>query len=197
MAARRRRTQVMHHLLAANDALERNPAEAIQWLANHYGVDLGSLGQAPPDPQQEAQTLLQQAQQEALRSFQAQQQWEQQQQQQAMAQQLTQHVERFASDKPHWADLEPEILHHVTGLRGTNPEMDPREILQTAYAKALAANPQYDVAKKSEIKRRADEARRLASMNVKSIGGAIARSGGKNWANDLGKIYDFVQSRGR
>ena len=142
----------MHHLLAANDALERNPAEALQWLANHYGVDLGSLGQAPPDPQQEAQTLLQQAQQEALRSFQAQQQWEQQQQQQAMAQQLTQHVERFASDKPHWAELEPEILHHVSGLRATRPEMDPRDVLQTAYDKALAGRPELDASKKGRAK---------------------------------------------
>ena len=134
-------TQVMHHLLAANDALERNPAEALQWLANHYGVDLGSLGQAPPDPQQEAQTHLQQAQEQAY--AQARQQYEMQEQQrwQAQATQLAEHVNKFASDKPHWADLEPEILHHVTGLRGTNPEMDPREILQTAYAKALAANP--------------------------------------------------------
>ena len=134
-------TEVMHHLLAANDALERNPAEAIQWLANHYGVDLGSLGQAPPDPQQEAQTLLQQAQQEALRSFQAQQQWEQQQQQQAMAQQLTQHVERFASDKPHWADLEPEILHHVTACAATHPEMDPREMLADCIRQSPGREP--------------------------------------------------------
>jgi hypothetical protein len=190
-------TQVMHHLLAANDALERNPTEAIQWLANHYGVDLGSLGQAPPDPQQEAQTLIQQAQQHALQRYQEEQQQQQWQWQQQQAQQLTQHVERFASDKPHWAELESEILHHVTGLRGTNPEMDPREILQTAYAKALASNPQYDSNRTAAAKKAADEARRISSMNVKSIGGFIARSGGKNWADDLGKIYDSIQSRGR
>jgi hypothetical protein len=189
-------TQVMHHLLAANDALERNPSEAIQWLANHYGVDLGSLGQAPPDPQQEAQTLIQQAQQHALQRYQQEQQRQQQWQWQQQAQQLTQHVERFASDKPHWAELEPEILHHVSGLRATRPEMDSRDVLQAAYDKALAANPQYDVAKKSEIKKRADEAKRIASMNVKSVGGFIARAGG-NWADDLGKIYDSIQSRGR
>ena len=183
-------------LYAANEALRTDPVRAIQYLAQAHGVDLAQLaGGQTQQAEPSAEDLIRQAQEHAY--AQARQQYEMQEQQrwQAQATQLAEHVNKFASDKPHWAELEPEILHHVYAARSANPEMDPRQILQTAYDKALAANPQYDVAKKSEIKRRADEARRIASMNVKSIGGVIARSGGK-WQDDLGRIYDFYSITG-
>ena len=123
-------------LLAAHRALEQSPREALAYLAQSYGVsDLG--GQQPADVEQIRQQAYAEAQQHLQQHYQAQQQQQAQQQWQQQAHQLAEHVNRFASDKPHWAELEGEILHHVNGLRATNPEMDPREVLRTAYDKAL------------------------------------------------------------
>jgi hypothetical protein len=47
--------QVLESLLSAHHALEQNPAAAIAWLAQSYGLDLGQLGVNPATSAEQAQ----------------------------------------------------------------------------------------------------------------------------------------------
>ena len=49
---------VLQSLLQANRILNERPAEAIKYLAQHHGVDLAQLAQAPVDPVEQIQARL-------------------------------------------------------------------------------------------------------------------------------------------
>jgi hypothetical protein len=177
---------VMHYLLAANDALERNPAEALAYLARHYGVEMG-----PPANTEELRAQArQEAFAEAHQQMQHHYQMQQEQQMRATEQQLIQHVDRFASERAEqWPQIEQDVLYHIAAIRSVSPELSPQETLSRAYDKALAGRPDLDSTKKAETKKRADEAKRLASLNVKSNSSVAARSGGK-WTDTMSAVYD-------
>ena len=178
---------LMEHMLAANAALERNPREALAYLAQSYGIDLAEL-RPPSDP-------VETARQQEREAIHAQLQQVEQQRYAATQRVITDHVERFAAERAaHWPQIENDVLYHISALRALNPQMDARDVLEQAYAKAVASRPDLNPNTKAEAKKRADEARRIASMNVKSIGGAIARSGGK-WEDTLARTYDAIQGR--
>ena len=179
--------EVYARMIAANDALERNPREALAYLAQSYGIDLAEL-RPPSDPVETARQQERQALQTQLQQV-------EQQRYAATRRVITDHVERFAAERAaHWPQIENDVLYHIGALRALHPEMDSRDVLEQAYAKAVASRPDLDPNKKAEAKKRADEARRIQSMNVKSIGNA-ARRAGTNWQDDLGRIYDQIAGR--
>ncbi len=181
-------------LLAAHKALEEDPERALRWLAENKGVSLNGLGEADKEQMQ------QRAYAEAQQQFQQQQEWQSKKQEWDQYQRQTQrvhaHVEAFTRDKPHWDQIEADVLYFIPAEKANNPHGEPTEWFQAAYNKAMAGRPDLDSTKKAESKRAADQARRIASMNVKSDGSWVARRGG-NWQDDLGRIYDSIQSRGR
>ena len=181
-------SQVMQHLLAANHALETNPQEALQWLAQSYGVDLGTAD-------------TERVRQQAYAEMQQQQQWEQQkqawEQHQRQTQKVQAHVEAFTRDKPHWDQIEADVLYFIPAEKAKNPHGEPTEWFQAAYDKAMAGRPDLDSTKKAESKRAADQAKRLASLNVKSGGSNVfMKTKGDPYAG-MYEIYDRMHGGGR
>ncbi len=178
----------MRLLLAANRALEQNPQEALKWLADSYGVDLGGV-----DTEQARQAAYLEAQEQHAWQEKTR-QWEQHQQTQRH---LMDHVTRFAESKgASWPQIEGDVLYHISALKALNPQMDHRDLLQAAYEKAVASRPDLDPSKKADQKKRADEARRISAMNVKSTGDWIARNGG-SWQKTMENVYDQIEGRKR
>jgi hypothetical protein len=121
--------------------------------------------------------------------------------QQQHAQQQTTYIAKFAADKPYFSHIQNEVLYHVLALKGTNPELDYRELLRRAHDKALAEHPDLDPKTKErtqtqmrEAKRKADEARRQQSLNVRSTVGAAPRSSGDMYSR-MADIYDQIHGR--
>ncbi|MGE5162864.1 MAG: hypothetical protein ACM3IH_02425 [Sphingobacteriales bacterium] len=167
---------VLQRLLQANEMLLRDPEKAIKWLAQDRGVDVARLAEAPVDP-------IERARQQERQAIFAQLQQHQQRQAAAYEQQVTDFIEAFAKEKPNWHAIEDEVHYHVLALKGTNPDMSPHEVLQRAYDRALASRPEMDPRAKessqrelAERKRKADEARKFASLNVgmRSAGGLMS-----------------------
>lgn len=181
--------EAIERLFAANNYLERDPVNAIQWLASQYGVDLQALAGDPnsqPDAQVSAlkneiaqlKALVGQTTQRVMSR--------EQQEQEAKIKAVEAEIEAFAKDKPEWNTLEAEILANVGVLRTLNPALSHKDLLEQAYERAVFANPQTRAAQLArlekekadkaaeEAKKRAIEAKKASSTNVKSSPGSHA-----------------------
>ena len=151
---------------AADEFLSRDPAGAIQYLAAAAGID---LGQFAGDPEQQQAREMQAQQMDQMRAERA--QWQQQQQQQQ--QHLTAAINRFANSKPYWAQIEPVVIQQIAAMAAVDPgfvQGDPMGALQEAEKIALKVSGIEDKlpARQAEARKKADEAKRLASLNVRS-----------------------------
>jgi hypothetical protein len=179
----------LQRLIAADEFLDRDPKAAIQWLANAYRLDLSQFAQpqlandSPESAQfnaltQEINQLKQQlsATTNHITS-------RERTELQAREQSLTDSVNKFAEGKDYWSDIEPEILNQVHALKLADPARaisDPLAILKEAHDRAIKLTPSVQdkldkVAKaeaekktQADAKKKADEAKRLASLNVRS-----------------------------
>lgn len=93
------------------------------------------------------------------------------------------------------SQIEDEIEHNVFGLKARHPDWSHERILKEAHDRALASRPDLDSKTAADRKRRADEARRLASLNVKSKIGAAPKSTGKDMWSEMADIYDRVANQ--
>jgi DNA uptake protein ComE-like DNA-binding protein len=96
-----------------------------------------------------------------------QQSWQNQRQQY-----LQEHIMEFIKDQVHTPELEDELVRQVQAVRATNPrlfESGPMAVVKQAHSRALAIVPDADKSKAEEAKKKADEARRLGSLNVRSV----------------------------
>ena len=139
----------VRQLLAAHDYLRKDPQNAIAWLANQYGVDMGAIGNDPAaedefaDPQVKA--LQQQVAQ--LTGFIQNQQTQQQSQEVASTQSF---IDRFAQETdangnpahPHF-----ERVRHVMGSLISSGNVTD---LKSAYEAAVYADPEL---RQAELKR--------------------------------------------
>lgn len=171
----------LHRLLEANEALDRDPEGAIQWLANSYGVNLASLV-GPQDGNTQEGVLHQTIAQLRSELNEVKSGLTEQQQQEANAnlRSMESQIEEFAKDKTDWAALESEVFAEVVALRATSPKLSPQETLSKAYERARWANPeargrvlkeQREAEEKKnleEAKKRADQARAASTLNVRS-----------------------------
>ncbi|MGE5164666.1 MAG: hypothetical protein ACM3IH_11670 [Sphingobacteriales bacterium] len=105
-------TQAIEHLLQANKILNESPAQAIQWLAQSYGVDLAQLAQGPQtpaDPMSEIQAAMAHWRQEEQAAAQQQLQREREalhmQMRQAEERRVQGLLEDFTKDKPYWSQM--------------------------------------------------------------------------------------------
>ena len=160
-----RPAQAVQRLVAAQLYLERAPQEAIAWLAKSYGVDLGTLTQAP---QQQAPNdpVVQRIQQlENLITG---------QQRQAQGQMMTgivSEIEKFAQTAEFFEDVKDEMPAIVQLVKSQNPTMANQEVLKTAYDRAVYGNPHTRtlMMKKQEAERNGERARLAKEAERKGL----------------------------
>jgi hypothetical protein len=168
----------LNDLISYSAALDAKPAETIKALANMYGVDLGELYDplAPtPDPavtalQREVQELRAERQREqAERAA-----WEQETRAAQQAK-LVSEVDKFFSETPDAAGLEPEIEVQISALRKAEPNADPKTLLAKAYERAVWANPERRAAKLKAEQEAAEKSRIEAAQKAVTTAKNAAR----------------------
>lgn len=204
----------IENLFATKDALLKNPEGSIKWLAEQLGVDLSQYAQTQTGGEQPAEndkirSLSQQVAQltrqlgETHNRLTAREQQETQSREQSLAKLVDDHKQ----GKDYWPEIEAEVYNQIVALRATNSDMDPKAILEEAEKRALKLNDEVsnkltkaqrekDAAEKAAAdKRKAEEAKRLASLNTKSSSGSTPKSA-KNIDAEMEEIYDKISARG-
>lgn len=182
--------EVIQRWAAAENYLNTNPAEAIQWLAQSYGVDLGNMPE-----QSQADPAVQKLQQELHELRQSVTQREQTEAQQRTSSMLDQ-IRTFADEKdeagnaahPYFEDVMDDMLTlaRAEAVAGRTP------VLNDLYEKAVWANPtvrdqMLSAQRKAAEKKAADEARAKAAAAKKASKSVSGSPSGKSApSSDLG-----------
>ncbi len=131
----------VRQLLAAHDYLRKDPQNAINWLANQYGVDMAAIGNDPAAEDEFADPQVKQLQQQVaqLTGFIQNQQTQQQSQVQQSTQSL---IDQFAAETD--ANGNPKHPHfdRVRGVMGSLISSENAKDLATAYEMAVYADPE-------------------------------------------------------
>jgi hypothetical protein len=185
---------VVEHLLSAHKQLETDPVGSLKILAESYGIDLRSLasGEAQPfDHMALAEVHL-----DAIREARA----------EARAEAL---VEQFTGSVEHWDDLSADIYGQAVALLQANPAISHRELLQKAHDRATRVSETFASRREAERavterereqkaalerSKRATEAKRHISLNVRSSAAAQVRQG--NWEDTLHEVAARIHGRG-
>lgn len=195
--------QALDKLFAANEALERDPASGIQWLAQAYGVDLSRFAQQYAQEQQgepesghvralqaEIADLKRQMADTSNRVLSR-----EQREQEARLQTLAKLEDDFAKGKDYWPDIYEDVVDQVKSIMSREPSLAPEKVLEKAHERALKLRDDIssklnEVAKKAEAekaeaekKRKADEAKKQASLNVRGTNATPAKKG--SWEDTL------------
>jgi hypothetical protein len=187
--------QQIASLYAASEALDRDPVGSIQQLAAHYGIDLAQLAR---DPRAEAQaeqqrqhvTARYEQQVQYLQHQIAQLQSQQNQHQQQRQGYFQQQFENFIRERAdYWSpELEGEVVRQVNAVKESDPSlaaMDPITVVRQAEERARMIVGVTTKTSAAEARKKADEAKRLASLNVRShIGRSPSNMGTSMWDND-------------
>lgn len=198
----------VQRLFAADRFLQEQPVEAIQWLANHYGVDLRqfSTGTQQPDQSQQPSSEVIQLRRELAEiknSLTARERSEQQ----AQTATVAQAIEKFASENPYFAEVEEELMGLIPVIRSKEPGLNHSEVLKKAYDRAVYANPdvrqrlQADQQKAAEEKRKAEEAeavrkaKQAGGINQKSVQGTTPTKGA-SMEDTMSAVYDRLHGNG-
>lgn len=174
-------------LVAAQNALDRDPVSGIKRIAATYGVDLATLaGQAPAEgreaPQPDISMLVRQAVAPMLAPLQDRFAREEAQRQQMTVDLVTQ----FATSPghEHFDAVQDELMALIPQIKAVNPTWTREKVLQDAYDRAVYANPttrsavlaaskQADEAQRqAEAKARAEKARRASSSVIGAPSGS-------------------------
>lgn len=196
-------------LLAADDYLARDPAAAIQWLAQQSGVDLSRFGQPAQERSEVAPEVsalnqkiahLERMLSDTSYRIQQREQFELQTQHQT----LESLVNDFAKGKEYWPEIESEVVAQIRAIKSANPSMDPKVVLEKAHDNALKINDEVrnklteakrkeeEAKKAAETKRKAEEAKRLASLNVRSVSGKAPNAPRRSLEEEMAEVYDRV-----
>jgi len=186
----------VQRLLQADRFLESNPTQAIQWLANHYGVDLRQFSTGNPQQDQSPSSEVVQLRRELAEirnSFTAQQRNQQMSEQATVAKS----IEDFAKDKPHFET--------VRKMMGALIQAGEAADLDDAYNKAIYAHPEIRQAiiseqqKADEEKRRKEQeeavkkAKNAASINQRSNQGKSPVTPA-TMEETMGQVYDRLMN---
>ena len=139
----------VRQLLAAHDYLRKDPANAINWLASQYGVDIGAIGNDPASEDEFADPQVKALQQQVaqLTGFIQNQQTQQQSHEQASTQSF---IDQFAAETD--ANGNPAHPHFETvrSVMGSLISSGNATDLKSAYEAAVYANPEL---RQAELKR--------------------------------------------
>jgi hypothetical protein len=184
-------------LAAAQEYLERDPRAGIAWLAQSYGVDLQNLESTPSAPQAPRfDPMVQQLQQQT--------QYLESQLNGFLQSQTLGVIEQFAQGKPHYADVEADLVKFIPLVQQTEPGLNPQQVLEKAYDQAIWANPNVrakliaeqaaqEQAKQAEaLKAKAAQAQKAAvSIKGSSNGTSAPRKQAQEIPNE--SVYDTVR----
>ncbi len=178
----------IQRLVAAQNRLDENPAQAIKWLAQSYGVDLATLAGQPPaegvrEQSPDIAALVRQAVQPMLAPLQERFYAEDNARQQSTVNLVTD----FAASpgREHFPAVQEEIMAMIPQIKTMNPAWSPDKVLQEAYDRAVYANPttraavlaaneaQAEAKRQTEAKARAAKAR-LAGSSVTGAPSGVA-----------------------
>ena len=168
--------------------LRADPVLAIRTLAQFTGADLAQFGPSTNDIQAMRQNYAAWQQQNAATE-------------RLREQYIDEQISAFADSHEHWDGAEDEIIDQIEIMKRNNPSRvlaDPIGTLNLAYEKALKVKGVETKASREQAMKKADEARRIASINVKTKAGRSPTSISSDmWANDSwSQAYDRIQSRG-
>lgn len=195
--------------LQADRLLRESPQQAIQWLAQQYGIDLSRFAQSG-EPAPESDTALTRELQSLRREL-----YEtknqiaarEQRESDSRVQSLEAQIKEFAGKNEHWTDVESEVTVQSLAIRAAHPEKDPLDILKEAYDRAVKLNDtvqakitkakreKEEAEKTAEAKRKAEEAKKHASLDVKSRASA-PKAAFKSFEAQMAEVYDQVSARG-
>ena len=122
-------------------------------------------------------------------------------------------IETFSKGKEDWADLEPDIVNEIAVMKRAEPDLPYEKLLEKAYDRARWANPDIrarireEEQKKEretvaaekrkeaeEAAKKADKAKKVASMNVRTGATASTPAFDGKWddSNKLSDLYDRI-----
>jgi hypothetical protein len=196
----------VQRLFAADRFLQEKPGEAIQWLANHYGVDLRQFATGNPQQDQSPNGEVLQLRRELAEiknSLTARERSEQQ----AQTATVAQTIDKFASENPYFNDVEDELMGMIPVIKSKEPGLNYGEVLKKAYDRAVYANPdvrqrlQADQQKAAEDKRKVDEAeavrkaKQAGGINQKSVQGTSPTKGA-TMEDTMSAVFDRLHGNG-
>lgn len=188
--------QGIQRLMDGQRFLEQQPEQAILWLAQRNGIDLASLASNPPAAPQPARVdpAFAQVSQEvqALRG---------------MIDQMTQGqnmalVQSFASENPHYAEVEEMLPRFISEVQAANPNLAPRDVLQQAYDRAVWLTPDVRAKVLAEQTEQANQQRvvKIAEKSAQATRAAVSVKGSAASAapppakrESAGDAYDDVR----
>lgn len=203
---------MLTNLVNAQAIMDTDPVGGLKWLAESYGIDLAKQFGAQPgseddfsfnDPRVDTlNTQLQQTQSELRKAQQYIQQLggfvETQQRQQFEVRQTetAQAIETASKEHPYFNDLYNEIVAEVEFIRGRNPNMPAREVLDKAYNRAVNNSDVYRAKMEQDRKQKeAEEAAKAAAKAAQKNAGNVrsTTSSGKPVSTGL-EDPDFLSS---
>lgn len=174
--------QIAQNVLETYAAFQNSPQEAINYLANQYGVGVSFTGQESTEQYNpEIATLRQQV--AGLSTSLEQQQYAKLQ---ALNEENARVIDQFrnAADKngnllhPFMDEVETEIAMFSRQMRDANPTMPSAEILEKSYERAVYANPETRarISEKEEQRKKINDLakRRAAGKKAKTAAQSIA-----------------------
>jgi hypothetical protein len=205
--------QEIESLLATKAAFRQDARGTFERLAQQLGIDLSQYAKQPsegaPAETDQIRSLMQEVQGLKRQLGETHQRLtaREQQEMQSREQSLASLVDEFKSGKDYWGEIENQVLAQIHALKIENPNADPKTLLQEAHDRAVKLNDEVSnrltkakrdkeaADKAAEDKRKADQAKRLASLNTKSTTGQTPKAA-KNIDAELEEIYDKVSARG-
>jgi hypothetical protein len=148
----------VRQLLAAHDYLRKDPANAIAWLANQYGVDIGAIGNDPALEDEFADPQVKQLQQQVaqLTGFIQNQQTQQQSYEQASTQSF---IDQFAQETDASGNPAHPHFETVRSVMGSLISSGNATDLKSAYEAAVYANPELRQAELERVAARQSQAK--------------------------------------
>ena len=139
----------VRQLLAAHDYLRKDPANAINWLASQYGVDIGAIGNDPALEDEFADPQVKQLQQQVaqLTGFIQNQQTQQQSHEAASTQSF---IDQFSQETDASGNPMHPHFEQVRSVMGSLISSGNATDLKSAYDMAVYANPEL---RQEELKR--------------------------------------------
>lgn len=190
--------QGLQMLIAAQKALDTNPAQAIAHIAASYGIDLAALAQNPPAPQQRVEQAVPPQFVEKVSTLES-------RLNEFLTNQTVGVVESFAKSPghEHYEAIESDLLRLIPMVQQQEPGLPHQEVLQKAYDQAIWLNPdvrakiiaeqrtQADTQRTAAVATKAASAKKAAVSVKGSSGGAMPPA---KQANGSGDVYDDVRA---
>lgn len=192
-------------LRAADQYLSNSPQEAIQWLANSYGVDLSQFGQSQESEDDEFKDPYVQQLERKVQELEGKFQSREQQEQQASQQQLQQQVNEFANATDEQGSPKHPHFEAVKTHMGALMQSGAAGTLEEAYDQAVWARPdlreqllesQKREAAQQEEQRRKEKAQKAKKATTPASSGTTteAPEAPADLRSDLERQFDKLSS---